>query len=430
MLSRSSLLVSVAAAALSVAAPTQAGEIDGLKAEIEALTQKVQELEAERSRPPTVPANVVTGGDFEGSFKLPGSKVSLKFGGYAKFDFIYDFDQKGGTTQGVPVRDSGTNLVDQDTGHFQAHARQTRFSFDSRYKSEDMGTIRAYMELDFFGSAGSESSTNAHNPRMRHGFVTIGPFLAGQTWSTFIDTASYADNIDFNGPAGQSFIRQPQIRYTHKFGATELNLAVENPQPLVSGGGTTSGERDRAPDFIFRLRHGGKWGHVSFQGVSQYLTAESTTTAAVNSTDEAWLWGLGFSGRFNTWDKDNLRFQFNGGDGIGRYLFDGTVAGSAVFDTANNELDTVAAFGGYLAYQHHWNEKWRSNLIIGFDHVNNPGVQANTQLENLQGLHANLLWAATSKTNIGLEYSIFHATSENGDSGAISRLQFTAQHSF
>ena len=433
MLSRSSLLVSVAAAALSAAAPAQAGGIDGLKAEIEALTQKVQELEAERSRPPPVPANVVTGGDFEGSYKLPGSNTSLKFGGYVKLDAIYDFDQKGGDQQGGVTVDSATTPVDQDTGHFQMSVRQTRFTFDSRTASEDMGTVRAYLEVDFNDSdSATETVSNSHNPRLRHGFVTMGPWLFGQSWSTYIDTASYTDLIDFNGPAGQAFIRQAQIRYTRKFGASELNLAVENPQPVVSGGGTSSGERDRAPDFAFRLRHGGKWGHVSFQGVAQYLTAESTTTAAADSTDDALLWGLGFSGRLNLWDKDNLRFHFNGGDGIGRYMLGValTEAGSAVYDTANNELDTVAAYGGYLAYQHYWIGKWRSNLVVGFDHVKNPGVQANTRLKDEQSLHANLIWAATGKTNIGLEYSIFHATSENGDSGAISRLRFAVQHSF
>ena len=108
--------------------------------------------------------------------------------------------------------------------------------------------------------------------------------------------------------------------------------------------------------------------------------------AAADSTDDALLWGLGFSGRLNLWDKDNLRFHFNGGDGIGRYLLGVALAGagSAVYDTANNELDTVAAYGGYLAYQHYWIGKWRSNLVVGFDHVKNPGVQANTRLEDEQ----------------------------------------------
>ena len=165
MLSRSSLLVSVAAAALSAAAPAQAGGIDGLKAEIEALTQKVQELETERSRPPPVPANVVTGGDFEGSYKLPGSNTSLKFGGYVKLDAIYDFDQKGGDQQGGVTVDSATTPVDQDTGHFQMSVRQTRFTFDSRTASEDMGTVRAYLEVDFNDSdSATETVSNSHKP--------------------------------------------------------------------------------------------------------------------------------------------------------------------------------------------------------------------------------------------------------------------------
>ena len=89
------LLGSVTVAAMMAAGPVLADEVSDLKAQIEALSQKVQNIETQKSQPAVIPANVVTGGDFPRSFKLPGSNTSLKFGGYVKLDAIYDVDQKG-----------------------------------------------------------------------------------------------------------------------------------------------------------------------------------------------------------------------------------------------------------------------------------------------------------------------------------------------
>ena len=169
-----------------LAGPVAAGEADELKEQIRVLMEKVQaleskqnqqqqQIEAQKTLPAPAPANVVTGGDFPGSWKLPGTDTSIKFGGYIKADFIYDLDQKGGDTQGFPAADDG-NSIDLDTGHFSAHARQTRINFETRTPT-DMGPVRTYLEFDFFGTRGSETVTNAHQPRMRHAFGTLEPDL-------------------------------------------------------------------------------------------------------------------------------------------------------------------------------------------------------------------------------------------------------------
>ena len=423
------LLGSVTAAAMMAAGPVLADEVSDLRVQIEALSQKVQQIETQKAQPAVIPANVVTGGDFPGSFKLPGSATSLKIGGYVKLDVLYDFDQKAGGAQGIPVRDSGTTIADQNTGHFQMHARQSRFAFDARTATEDMGSIRTYIELDFFGMAGSESSTNAHHPRMRHAFITMGNWMFGQSWSTFIDPASYADTLDFNGPLGGTFLRQPQIRYTQKFGASQIQLALENPNPLVAGGTSMDGKRDHMPDLVALVKTGGKWGFFTAKAVLQHVTGAGT---GVRGGDSALGWGIGLDGRFNTWGKDNIKFQFNGGDGIGRYLWANVIAGAdtAIYNTTTNKLETVSAYGGYVAYQHHWNSKWRSSLVLGASKRNNNGQTANTAVEHEESLHANLIWNATKRTNIGVEYSLFNANSENGDNGQISRIQLGFQQSF
>ncbi|MDH3769952.1 MAG: hypothetical protein OET79_03055, partial [Nitrospirota bacterium] len=93
----------------------QSTEIEELKAQIQALQERVEQLEAqpEEPRPSSIPSvstipdarkpqNVqeadeatalpLTLGDFPGSYKVPGSDISVKLGGYVKLDFIKDLD--------------------------------------------------------------------------------------------------------------------------------------------------------------------------------------------------------------------------------------------------------------------------------------------------------------------------------------------------
>ena len=370
------LLGSVTAAAMMAAGPVLADEVSDLRAQIEALSQKVQQIETQKAQPAPIPANVVTGGDFPRSYKLPGSNTSWKFGGYVKLDALYNFDQKGGDATGGVVEDSATTPVQQNTGHFQMSVRQTRFNWDARTTTEDQGTVRAFLELDFNGSVGSEAVSNAHKPRLRQAFVTMGPWLFGQAWGTFINLGAFTESIDFGGPSSSLLLRVAQIRYTQKFGATTLAVAIENPEGRITGGGTTNGERDRLPDLVARISNGGDWGHVSLAGAVEYITANCGGAGGAACTDDTAVgWALSLGGRINAMGKDQLKWQVTGGDGSPRYVLENLNGGSTnVYDTNSNKIDTVSFIGGYLGAQHHWNPKWRSNLIVGAFKANNPGL--------------------------------------------------------
>jgi len=414
------LLGSVTAAAMMLAGPVLADEVSDLRAQIEALSQKVQQIETQKAQPAPIPANVVTGGDFPGSFKLPGSTTSWKFGGYAKLDLIYDLDQAGGTTQGTPVYDDATTPTDQDTGVFQAFAGQSRFFFDSRTTTENLGVVRGYFEGHMFGGTFA----------IRHAYTSFGPWLAGQTWTTYRDLGSMQDTIDFGGPVGDVGVtRQPMLRYTQSFGSTSLQLAIENPTPTTTG--TEGDQRNKLPDMIFNLKTKGDWGHISLAGVGQYIeVAQQTVDAAGLATDDSEFgWGLKVAGRINTMGKDNIRYSIHGGDGIGDYAGYQT-DGNGVFDTATGKLDSTNLIQGHVGYQHHWNDTWRSNLILGGSKINNPGSAANTRTENIVSLHVNTIIAVATKTSIGIEYSLVQGTDEDARDGQISRVQAMVFHTF
>ena len=91
---RSALLGSGAALAL-IASPALAGQAEDLKAQIDSLQSRLDQLEKQKATSETsqaaAPADAVVGGDYPGSFKLPGSDTSFSIHGYTKLDFVYDF---------------------------------------------------------------------------------------------------------------------------------------------------------------------------------------------------------------------------------------------------------------------------------------------------------------------------------------------------
>ena len=49
--------------------------------------------------------------------------------------------------------------------------------------------------------------------RLRHAYGRWGPILAGQTNSLFMDGDLFPNVVDYWGPAGMVFVRNPQIRF-------------------------------------------------------------------------------------------------------------------------------------------------------------------------------------------------------------------------
>ncbi len=78
---------------------------------------------------------------------------------------------------------------------------------------------------------GNETSTNTYAVSLRQAYVSWNKWLAGQTWSNFMDVAALPDAVDFVGTTdGTIFVRQAQLRYTKG----PWSFSVENPQTTVT----------------------------------------------------------------------------------------------------------------------------------------------------------------------------------------------------
>jgi hypothetical protein len=363
--------------------------------------------------------------EFEGAWRLPGTNAALRIGGFVKTDIVYNFDPLEIPDRfivgSIPVGVSNTGIEAQSS----ITASQSRLNFDLREPTE-FGILRAFIEGDFAG--------NGDTFRLRHAFGQWHRVLAGKTWSAFMDTDASPEEVDFEGLNGRINVRQAQVRLMPERGKEYgLELSMEDPNPQVQNGqGVT-----RAPDVVVAGRFNPSDSlHLKLGLIGRQIRAQVNPGFGVGVSKE-WAWGLTVSGRRVTpmFDKrDNLIFQFNQGNGIGRYVNDLSSIGNydGIIDPRNGNLQLFDVFSGYLSWQHWWGgpKNLRSNYIFGFVDVNNPGFVEGDAYKRTFRLSANLLWSPTPRIDMGAEYLWGRRENEDGEHGDATQFQLMARYRF
>ena len=145
--------------------------------------------------------------------------------------------------------------------------------------------------------------------------------------------------------------------------------------------------------------------------------------------DSVMAGGLSVSGRWNLSSTDDIRYQFNVGDGMSRYIGLG-VTGDAMLDRYN-ELHTISSTSGYVGWRHAFSPTLRSNLIFARSQYDNePSLTGGAATKSVQSLRANLMYSPLPKVDIGAEIMVGKREIESGADGEITRLQFTTKYSF
>ncbi|HCS23695.1 MAG TPA: hypothetical protein DIW20_08100 [Rhodospirillaceae bacterium] len=371
-------------------------------------------------------------GDFPGAIKVPGTDVSFKVGGQIKVDAIYSNGSTGVSEDLFQTRTITTGNTNE-SGRSRIHARETRLNVDVRSPTE-YGDLRAFAEFDLFGQAVSkpQSQVNGYDVRLRHAWVQVGGLMAGQNWSTFNDVAAFAETLDFAQVNGESFIRQPQIRWTNKFDdGWSLAVAAENPEGDLSDTVPAAvAQSDGIPDMIAALKWEQDWGHLQTGALYRRLAIDN---GAVDTATSGY--GVNLSGKIKTdvfSDKDSLKFQVNYGDGIGRYINDLQVTRNESFDAVlnGNDLETLKAYSGYVSYQAVFSPKWRSNLTGGYVYVDQPDFQPGSSMESTTYIAYNIIWSPIPKLDLGLEFLYGQREDVDGDDGDATRVQAAAKYTF
>jgi len=356
-------------------------------------------------------------------------KHSYKFGGYIKADVIYsDFD--GGSYSGAG-RDfyipATVKVGGKSESYLDVHAKESRINFKSTHNLDNGAKLGTYIEFDMMLSpGGDERISNSYNPRMRHAFATYNKWLFGQTWMTFYNVSTIPENLDFVGPAdGSLFGRQAQIRYTNG----SWMVALENPETTVTpygGGGRVVADDNNVPDLAVRYNLKRDWGTFSAAGTIRQLAYQNT---AAGIDDKATGYGLSLTGKFLIGDRDDFRWQFNTGSGLGRYI--GLNTTNAVVLDADGQMQAIDVNGVYGSYRHFWNEKWRSNLTLSYLAIDNDtDLTGLSATKDVGSIHVNMIYAPQPKLTFGLEFLYAQRELESGDYGDLTRWQFSAKYAY
>jgi hypothetical protein len=363
--------------------------------------------------------------DFKGAWRLPGTDAALRIGGYVKSSLVNNFDgleiKDRFIVGSIPVGDGGDDIEAQSS----ITASQSRLSFDLREPS-DVGVLRAFIEADFAG----EGDTF----RLRHAFGQRGQILAGKTWSAFVDTQASPEEVDFEGLNGRISVRQSQIRIMPRLGERfEFQLSMEDPNPQVQNGQGVS----RAPDLVASGRFQPYPRlHVKLGILGRQIRAQLDSSLG-SGIEKQYAWGTTVSGRFATprfGKRDSLLFQFNAGDGIGRYVNDLSSVGNfdGIIDPDTGELRLFDILAGYVSYQHWWagRNSMRSNFTFGVVEVDNPDFVSGDAYKRTLRFSSNLMWSPTPRIDIGAEYLWGNRKNESGENGDATQIQLAARYRF
>lgn len=416
-------------------------DLQALKAQIQALTNKVNELEQKQAMPapaPT-PAPVVqlqSNPKLPESITIPGTKTSVKIGGYAKLDTIYDVGNVGGDFANFAAIPLDGSMPDARDGEFNMHARQTRLNFTTLTETS-MGDLKTFVEGDFFGLNGEENVVNGHGFRLRHAYGEFMGIRAGQTWTNFMDMDVYPESLDYIGPVGLTLMRVPQFGYGDTIDKFTYRFSFENPSTDAVGASgetvapavATYNKTERVPDFTLATKYADTWGHIGLAGMLREFRAEDAVTLQ-EDTDMGW--GLALSSKINLpflGAKDNLKARVVYGDGIGRYIFDTRNQG-ATYNPVSQNIAAQEALGGHVALQHWWTDTLRTNIMGGYADIDTNAVAAATANEKIWSAHANLIWQPVPKYTFGLEYMHGERETKGNAEGSLDRIQGSFIYSF
>jgi hypothetical protein len=379
------------------------------------------------------PLAILEGG-LPGTFQIPNTGLSMGFGGYVKLDVNVSSrgaESPGGVNEGdqfvIPALIPVGEMAD-DGYQLTLNARESRVWWKA-FMPTDWGNFNAYVEIDFyaFQAPGNERVSNSFAPRLRHAYGTLGPLLAGQTWSTFMNASSLPDNLDFVGSVGAAFDRQPQVRWTQPVvGPFSIMVAVESPETTATSsvGARVAPGDDRIPDFVVGARADGTFGNVTLTFLARELR--------IDDGDETTLFagGASLAGRVFVGERDNVRFNLVAGSGLGRYVGLNTI-NDAYLNEDGELRATIPTVSGHIAYQHHWSKLFRSSATFSFLQAFNPEELTNQAVtDQVLGGIVNLLFSPIPRTTFGVEYNIVRRTVETGEEGVLHRFQSSAKFVF
>ncbi len=369
------------------------------------------------------------------------NQAGVELYGFAQADLIYDaekMDPDWNSTlrpSKIPIHcpPNGNDPGCGTNGETNVSVRQSRFGVKTMLPTA-WGDFKTLFEFDLFGVGANAGQTTF---RLRHIWGEVGQFGAGQTWSVFMDPDVFPNTIDYWGPAGMIFLRNPQLRWTpYNSGGTKVALALESPSSALDQGkasevspdlGPTVKSRNEWPDLTAQFRTDQDWGHFQASGIVRSVGYQVTGSPGGKPSQSLVGWGFNLGTGLRTWGKDQLLLQAAYGSGIASYINDGGI------DLAPNgrlQGETVPLLGWLAYYDHWWTERWSSSL--GVSQNWQPNLAGQTPNAFHSGMYAsgNVLYHPLENLMVGMELLWGRLEQNDGQSADDTRIQFSAKYRF
>ena len=359
-------------------------------------------------------APFVKAGEIPGALLLPGTNISLAIGGFVKATAIYDTHY---TVKNEIILPGMFSEAQMGEGQTYIGARSSRLFFRGVSTVKQM-RIDGYFEMDYRGASGFT---------LRHAYLQLqnqkgSKFLMGQYWSLAMDLLTIPEGLVEPTISGGPFARHGQMRYSGKL-SKALTLSVSLEEPSTSDfTGVNVTPVNKAPDGIATLAIDPSPAlHFSLMGLYRPVVL-SLNPGESKEYESGFLTGASVVLRPN----DKTKFTLNGmyGQGASSYIMGAdAIAGYYI----NGVLEKQKQSGGFTAFRHVWNEKFRSNVAFGkffgseLESMPDPNIKSSTFV------FINTFYHVNKYVNIGVEWIFTSKEFHGADRLKNNRIQFGIQ---
>jgi hypothetical protein len=372
---------------------------------------------------------------------------NLELYGFVQLDAIQDFNRVDPNWE-ASLRPS---KIPTEEGAFGSDGQSIFSVRQTRLGVKASGTLadkpyEAKFEFDLFGTGPEAGQTHM---RIRHMYASWGPFLAGQTNTLFMDGDIAPNSIEYWGPPGMAWLRNPQVRFTfYDKNGFNAAVALEHPSNDIDPGNIRLIDEDIAsniqpneelPDLTAAIAYRGDWGHVRLAGLLRKMGYETRGTENNKPNGHNTGWGVDLTSAIN-FQPVTLKLGAVYGRGIATYMNDGGMdlaPAVATFPDPQNgtiiivpRAEAVKLFGMSAFADIQWAKNWSSSIGYSFDKVDNTNFQTPTAFHKGEYALVNVLWTPADPVMTGFELQWGKRTDNDGNKGHDLRVQYSFKWSF